>query len=122
MKTKPTTIFIYALMALLTFGYTCLIRLGLGIFNILYDPKQMGELNTFSRLTAGLGMVDIWQYLAWGSLLTGLIWGSIRARRGDAAEPHMLPWVCHLTFILAAFFLNSTGALSPLVVPAYVIR
>ena len=58
MKTKPTTIFIYALMALLTFGYTCLIRLGLGIFNILYDPKQMGELNTFSRLTAGLGMVD----------------------------------------------------------------
>lgn len=121
MKTRFTTIFIYAMMALLTFGYTCALRLGLSIFNILYDPKQMGELNTFSTLTAGLGMIEVWQYLAWGSLLIGLAWGCIRAKHGDAPDPHMVPWVCHLTFILAAFFLNVTGALSPLVMPAYVI-
>ncbi len=121
MKTL-SNLMIYALMGLMTFGYTCTIRLGLGIFNILYDPGKMGALSTFAHLTASQSMIDLWQYLAWGSFLISVMWGMARARHGDFPEPHATPWVCHLTLILCAFFLNVTGALSPFVMPVYVIQ
>jgi len=122
MKPHFSTILIYALMGLLTFGYTCTIRLGLGMFDIMYDPAQMGGLSEFSTFTASLAMIDIWQYLAWSSLIACLIWGSIRQKRDQFQEPHLTPWICHLTVILASFFLNVVGALSPLIIPAYVIQ
>lgn len=122
MKPQFSTLLIYALMGLLTFGYTCTVRLGLGMFNILYDSNQMGGLSEFSSFTAGSTMIDIWQYLAWSSLIACLIWGIIRSRHGKFHEPHTTPFVFHLTFIISIFFLNTVGALSPFITPAYVIQ
>lgn len=122
MKPQFSTLLIYVLMGLLTFGYTCTARLGLSIFNILYDPKQMGELSGFSSFTASSTMIDIWQYLAWSSLIACLIWGVIRSRHGQFPEPHTTPFIFHLTFIISIFFLNTVGALSPLVIPAYTLQ
>ncbi len=122
MKPQLSTLLIYALMGLLTFGYTCTARLGLSIFNILYDPKQMGELSGFSSFTASSAMIDIWQYLAWGSLVGCLVWGIIRSRQGQFSEPHTTPCVLHMAFIISIFFLNTVGALSPLVIPAYTLQ
>ncbi len=122
MKPRFSTLLIYSLMGLLTFGYTCTIRLGLGIFNILYDPANLGQLSDFSTVTASMSMIDVWQYFAWGSFIACLIWGVIRQKHGASPEPHVIPWICHLTIILASFFLNTVGALSPFISPAYVIQ
>ncbi len=121
MKPQFSTLLGYALLGSLTFGYTCTIRLGLGIFDILHDPKS-GELSGFTQFTAGFAMIDVWQYFAWGSLLACAVWGNIRSRNGQFPEPHLTPWVLHLAFILSIFFLNATGALSHFVMPAYVIK
>ena len=122
MKPQFSTLLIYALMGLLTFGYVCTARLGLSMFNILYDPKQMGGLSEFSSFTASSAMIDIWQYLAWSSLVGCLIWGIIRSRRDQFPEPHITPCVVHMAFIISVFFLNTVGALSPFIMPAYTIQ
>ncbi len=121
MKVKLETLIIYGLMGALTLGYTCLIRLGLSIFNILYDPK-MGELSLLSRVTAELAVVEIWQTLAWASLVVSLVWGLIRAKHGDNPNPHAAPWIYHICWILMSFFWNVVGALDPFIMSAYVIR
>jgi len=109
-------------MGVLTLGYTVIARLGLSIFNTLYDPSQMGELSMISRLTAHLGVVEIWQILAWVSFAISLAWGFWRSKQGLYTEPCLLPWVCHLTWIMLSFFWNAVGALVPFVSVAYVIR
>ena len=122
MKVQPQTLFIYFLMGMLTLGYTMVIRLGLSIFNILHDPSQMGELPLISRLTAQLGVVEIWQSLAWGSFAISLAWGIWRDKKGLSAEPYLVPWTCHLSWIMLSFFWNAVGALVPFVSVAYVIQ
>jgi len=121
MKVRAQTIIIYFLLGLLTFGYTCVIRLGLSIFNILYDPKDMGELPLISQITAHISVIDLWQYLAWLSLAISLGWGIMRSRKGTLEEPHTVPWVFHLTLIMASFFANTFGALVPFIMVAYSI-
>ena len=121
MKVKPQTIIIYFLLGLLTFGYTCVIRLGLSMFNILYDPRDMGEMPQISQITAGLPMIDVWQYMAWASLAISLTWGIMRSRKGNLEEPHTVPWILHLTLIMASFFANTIGALAPFISVAYSI-
>jgi len=121
MKFQPQTLFIYILMGMLTMGYTMIARLGLSVFNVLYDPSQMGELSLVSKLTAQLSVIEIWQVLAWVSLAISLVWGIWRSKKGLSAEPYLLPWTCHLSWIMLSFFWNAVGALVPFVMVAYVI-
>jgi hypothetical protein len=122
MKLKLSTLFIYALMGMLTLGYTMIARLGLSIFNTLYDPKQMSELPMVTKLTAALPVVEIWQVMAWISLAICLLWGIWRSRKRIASEPCLLPWTCHVSWILLSFFWNAVGALVPFVSVVYVIK
>ena len=121
MKINPQTIAIYILLGFLTFGYTCTIRLGLGVFHVLYDPKNMGELPLVSKLTAQLSVIEIWQALAWISLGICMFWGIYRSKKAQLDEPHLKPWFCHLSWVLASFFGNVVGALAPFVSVVYVI-
>jgi hypothetical protein len=122
MKFQTQTLFIYILMGMLTLGYTMIARLGLSVFNVLYDPSKMGELSLVSKLTAQLSFIEIWQVLAWVSLAISLVWGIWRSKKGLSAEPYLLPWTCHLSWIMLSFFWNAVGALVPLVSVAYVIN
>ena len=108
-------------MGMLTLGYTMIARLGLSVFNILYDPSKMGELSLVSKLTAQLSVIEIWQVLAWVSLAISLVWGIWRSKKGLSAEPYLLPWTCHLSWIMLSFFWNAVGAMVPFVMVAYVI-
>jgi hypothetical protein len=119
---RPQALFIYILMGILTFGYTMVARLGLSLFHVLYEPSQMGELPTVSRFTAQLSVIEIWQVLAWSSFVISLVWGIFRCKQNHASEPCLLPWICHLTWILLSFFGNVVGALAPFVSVAYVIK
>jgi hypothetical protein len=121
MKVKFQTVIIYFLLGLLTFAYTCVIRLGLSMFNILYDPRDMGQMSQVSKVMAHISMIDVWQYLAWASLALSLTWGIIRSRKGSLEEPHTVPWICHLIWIMASFFGNIIGALDPFISVAYSI-
>ena len=121
MKVGPQTIIIYFLLSLLTFGYTCVIRLGLSMFNILYDPRDMGQLPLISQITAHISVIDVWQILAWLSLVISMVWGTMRSRKGTLEEPHTVPWICHLTWVMASFFANTFGALVPFISVAYSI-
>ncbi len=122
MKFQPQTLLIYILMGMLTLGYTMVARLGLSVFNVLYDPSKMGELSLVSKLTAQLSVIEVWQVLAWGSLVVSLVWGLLRSKKGLTAEPYLLPWTCHLSWIMLSFFWNAVGALVPFVSVAYVIK
>lgn len=124
MKIKAKTFFIYILMGLLTLGYTMIVRLGLSIFHMLYDPNRMSELPLVSKLTAQLSVIEIWQIAAWVSFVFSLVWGVWRSKRERAysSEPCLLPWTCHLAWIMLSFFWNAVGALAPFVSVAYVIE
>ena len=121
MKVRPHILFIYVLMGMLTLGYTMLARLGLSIFHILYGPGKMGELSLVSKLTAQLSVIEIWQIAAWVSFAISIAWGLWRSKKGLSPEPYLLPWTCHLSWIMLSFFWNAVGALVPFVGVAYVI-
>ncbi len=119
MKFLPKALFLYVLMGMLTLGYTLIARLGLSVFNILYDPRNMGELPLVSRLTAHLNVIETWQVLAWSSFVISLAWGMWRYKKEVSAEPFMVPWICHLSWIIMSLFWNAVGAMTPLVSVAY---
>ena len=79
------------------------------------------ELSLVSKLTAQLSVIEIWQVLAWVSLAISLVWGIWRSKKGLSAEPYLLPWTCHLSWIMLSFFWNAVGAMVPFVMVAYVI-
>jgi len=121
MKEKLQIVFIYSLMGLFTLGYACAIRLGLGIFDILYEP-EMESLSLVSQWMAHRSMIEFWQTLAWISLALNLYWGIHRSRKEVSPEKHALPCLCHLGWVLTCLFWNIVGALDPFISPAYVIR
>jgi hypothetical protein len=45
----------------------------------------------------------------------------MRSRKGSLEEPHTVPWILHLTLIMASFFANTFGALTPFIMIAYSI-
>ena len=75
-----------------------------------------------SRLTAQLSMVEIWQIAAWCSFAISRAWGIWRGKQSPSSEPYLLPWICHLSWIMLSFFWNAVGALVPFVSVTYVIE
>jgi hypothetical protein len=122
MKLNPLTLFVYGLLGMLTLGYTVIARLGLSIFNILIDPKYMSEMPLVSKLTATLSVIETWQVLAWVSFAICLVWGFWRSKKNLASEPFLLPWTCHVSWIMVSFFWNSVGAMLPFVNAVYYIK
>jgi hypothetical protein len=82
----------------------------------------MAELPLISKLTAQLNVIEIWQMLAWVSFAISLVWGFWRNKKGQNAEPYLIPWTCHLAWIVASFFWNAVGTLVPFVSVAYLIK
>jgi hypothetical protein len=122
MKVQPQTLLVYVLLGILTLGYTMVARLGLSIFHMIYDPNGMVGLPLISKLTAQLSIIEYWQIAAWVSFLISLAWGLWRSRKGIFKEPFLVPWVCHISWIMLSFFWNTVGALAPFVIAAYVIE
>ena len=92
--------------------------------NAVTDRGGYVEVETCSILDAPQEgrVIEIWQVLAWSSFVISLAWGIWRSKKGLSAEPYLLPWTCHLSWIMLSFFWNAVGALVPLVSVAYVIK
>ncbi len=110
-----TVYVLFAFLILLTIGYAYLIRLGLGIFDILYNPASHGAMPFLSRITADMSTVIVWQISAFVSLFACMLWAFLRSRSSHQHDSFLLPAVLHITWLAMSLVWNAVGALYPFI-------
>lgn len=106
---------LFAFLTLLTIGYACLIRLGLGIFDIFFNPDTHGVMPLLSRITAEMSTVIVWQILAFVSLFACMLWAFFRSRSSHQKDSFILPAALHITWLATSLVWNAVGALYPFI-------
>ena len=108
MKIFNGTVWAYTLMGLMTLGYVALLLLGADLVNDIIKRNFFGVPGP-TRLFATPEAAWVWCILAVASLIGNMAWGRWRARRTDLPEPHQLPIVCHLIWIVTWTFFHHLG-------------
>ena len=112
-------IWLFFLLAVLTCGYAWLVQLGLGIFNMMYDPAFLGEPSLLTRMMTSSTSIVFWQVSGFASLLICIYWANIRCKSLGTREPVTLPALCHSTWIIASFLWIVFFSLDPFFVVGY---
>ncbi len=116
MKVSLSTMWIYGLLVLMTAGYCLSIEFGAWWIDSLINTyfKTPGpELPIPAYLFIHSDSKGIWQILALFSLIGNMIWGFIRANKSDHPDPHLLPAICHLSWVVTWAFFHLIGFALP---------
>lgn len=116
---RARKILLYAVLLLLTIGYSWLLDLGISAFRLFLS------LNKYTALpvpTLWLSMHQLpWQILAFASLLLNSIWARHGERKSGDGRHHVYAAVLHASWLLLCLVAHLLGMLLPFVARAYVI-
>ena len=112
MKIFNGTVWAYGLLGLMTFGYIVLVELAAASSAAISTPQFWIPPGP-TRLFANQNYTWVWQILSVVSLISSLAWGFWRSKRTDLPEPHHLPMLCHLIWIVTLAFYHLLGFLLP---------
>ncbi len=111
---------LYAVLLLLTIGYSWLLDLGISAFRLFLS------LNKYTALpipTLWLSMHPLpWQLLAFASLLLNGAWAWRGERKNADGRGHLYAAVLHLSWLLLCLVAHLLGMLLPFVARVAVIR
>jgi hypothetical protein len=117
--TRTRTILLYAVLLLLTIGYSWLVDLGIVAFR---QYLALRSLDALPLPSLWLSMRPLpWQLLAFVSLLLHSLWARHGERRGGDGRHHLYAAVLHCAWILLCLILHALGMLLPFVARVPVI-
>ncbi len=117
--TRTRKIVIYAVLLLLTIGYSWLIDLGFSAYRLFLS------LNKYTALTVPTHWLSMrqlpWQILACASLLLNFLWALRGEKKNADGRSHLYAAVLHANWLLLCLVAHVLGMLLPFVVRVYVI-
>ena len=117
---RTRKILLYAILLLMTIGYSWMIDLGISGFRVFVSQKPYTAL---PLLTHWLSMRQLpWQLLAFASLLINFFWALHGEKRNADGRAHLYAAVLHAGWLQLCLIAHMLGMLLPFIAKAYIIR